>query len=69
MFKPLNESKQNLKFQVYPPFIYSDSVQNITLEGSEVPDETSAVVTGWGSTRVRQHILYCVEQQFHSART
>jgi len=63
MFKLRNEPKRNLKFQVDPPFTYSDSVQNIVLEGSEIPRETNVSVTGWGSTWVSQYIKYCVEQQ------
>jgi len=62
-FKLRNEPKHNLKFQVDPPFTYSDSVQNIALEDSEMCPGTSVVVTGWGSTWVSQYIKYCVEQQ------
>ena len=63
IFKLRNEPKQNLKFQVDPPLTYSDSVQNIALQDSEMCPGTSVVVTGWGSTWVSQYIKYCVEQQ------
>jgi len=52
IFKLRNEPKHNLKFQVDPPFTYSDSVQNIILEDSEISAGTNVVVTGWGETSV-----------------
>ena len=63
IFKLRNEPKHNLKFQVDPPFNFTDSVQNITLEDSEKSVGTTVVVTGWGDTSVSQFIKYCVEQQ------
>ena len=63
IFKLRNEPKRNLKFQIDPPFTYSGTVQNITLEGSEISPGTDVVVTGWGFTRVSQYIKCCVEQQ------
>ena len=56
IFKPLNEPKHNLKFQVDPPFTYSNSVQNIILQDSEISPGTNVVVTGWGETWVSQYI-------------
>ena len=56
MFKLRNEPKHNLKFQVDPPFTYSDSVQNIILQDSEISAGTNVVVTGWGETWVSQYI-------------
>jgi hypothetical protein len=55
-FKLLNEPKRNLKFQVDPPFTYSDTVKNIILEDSEISAGTNVVVTGWGETLVSQYI-------------
>jgi hypothetical protein len=63
IFKLRNEPKHNLKFQVDPPFTYSDTVQNIILEDFEIPAGSNLVVTGWGETSVSQYIKYCVEQQ------
>ena len=63
IFKLVNEPKNNLKFQVDPPFTYSDSVQNIILEETEISAGTNVVVTGWGETLVSQYINFCVEQQ------
>ena len=56
MFMFRNEPKRNLKFQVDPPFTYSDTVQNIALQNSEIHPGTSVVVTGWGATWVSQYI-------------
>ena len=61
--KLVNEPKHNLKFQIDPPFTYSDSVKNITLEDSEISTGTNVVVTGWGETSVSQYIKFCAEQQ------
>jgi len=58
MFMFRNEPKRNLKFQVDPPFTYSDTVQNIALQNSEIHPGTSVVVTGWGATWVSQYIKY-----------
>jgi hypothetical protein len=63
IFNLRNEPKHNLKFQVDPPFIFSDVVQNIALQDSEMQLGTSVVVTGWGENWVSQYIKYCVEQQ------
>jgi hypothetical protein len=63
IFKLRNEPKHNLKFQVDPPFTFSDTVQDIALEDSEMSTGTSVVVTGWADTWVSQYIKYCVEQQ------
>jgi hypothetical protein len=63
IFKLLNEPKHNLKFQVDPPFTYSDTVQNIILHDSEITAGTNVVVTGWGSTSVSQYIEFSVEQK------
>jgi len=63
IFKLRNEPKRNLKFQIDPPFTYSDRVQNIILQNSELSPRTNLFVTGWGSTWVSQYIKYCVEQQ------
>jgi hypothetical protein len=63
MFKFRNEPKRKLKFQIDPPFTFSDSVQPITLGDFEVSSGTNVFVTGWGSTRVSQYLNYCVEQQ------
>jgi len=63
IFKPRNELEHILKFQVDPPFTYSDSVHDITLQESEISPGTSVVVTGWGYTGVSQYIKYSVEQQ------
>jgi len=62
-FKLRNEPRHNLKFQVDPPFIYSNSVQNIELEDSEKSVGTTVVVTGWGDASVSLYIKYCAEQQ------
>ena len=62
-FNLRNEPKHYLIFQVDPPFTYSDRVQNIDLEDSEINPGTSVVVTGWGALWVSQYIKYCVEQQ------
>ena len=43
-----------LKFQIDPPFKYSDTVHGVDLEDSEVPAGTSVGVTGWGATSVSQ---------------
>jgi len=66
IFKHRNELEHVLKFQVDPPFTYSDSVNYITLQESEISPGTRVVVTGWGYTAyndVSQYIKYCVEQQ------
>jgi len=63
IFKHRNELEHVLKFQVDPPFTYSDSVNDITLQESEISPGTSVVVTGWGYTGVSQYIKYSVEQQ------
>ena len=63
IFKLRNEQKHNLKFHVFPPFSYSNSVQNIELQDYEVNHGTNVVVTGWGITWVSQYIKNCVEQQ------
>ena len=47
-----------LKFQIDPPFKYSDTVHGVDLEDSEVPAGTSVGVTGWGAPRVSQYIKY-----------
>ena len=59
IFKLRNEPKHNLKFQVDPPFTYSDSVQNIILQDSEISVGTNVVVTGWGFTSVSQYFIFC----------
>jgi len=56
IFKPVNKPKHNLKFQVDPPFTYSNSVQNIILQDSEISPGTNVVITGWGETWVSQYI-------------
>ena len=63
IFKLRNEPKHNLKFQVDPPFTYSNSVENIELQDSEMSPGTNVAVTGWGTTWVSQYIKHCVEQQ------
>ena len=63
MFMLRKETKNNLKFQVDPPFTFSDSVQSIALQDSEMSVGTSVVVTGWGRTWVSQYIKFCVERQ------
>ena len=63
IFELRNEPKHNLKFQVDPPFTYSDSVQNIILVDSEISAETNVFDTEWGSTWASQYIICCVEQQ------
>jgi hypothetical protein len=69
IFKLLNEPKYNLKFQVDPPFTYSNSVQNIALQDSEISTGTSVVVTGWGALSVSQYratdILQELQQMDH----
>jgi len=62
-FKLRNEPKRSLKFQIEPPFRYSDSVQPIILGDFEISPGTNVFVTGWGSTWVSQYIKYSVEQQ------
>jgi len=62
-FQALKETKQNLKFQVVPPFTFSGSVQSIDLQNSEIAYGSSVGVSGWGATWVSQYIKYCVEQQ------
>jgi hypothetical protein len=46
IFKLRNERNHTFRFQVDPPITYSDSVQNIALQDSEVLDGNSVVVTG-----------------------
>jgi hypothetical protein len=62
-FSSFEINRNNLKFQVDPPFTFSDSVQSITLQDSEVSAGTNVVVSGWGATWVSQYIKYCVKQQ------
>jgi activator of 2-hydroxyglutaryl-CoA dehydratase len=69
IFILLNELKHNLKFQVDPPFTYSNSVQNIPLEDSEISAGTNVVVTGWGAMSVSQYFKSFIEQQEIFART
>jgi len=63
IFKHRNEPKHNFTFQVDPPFIFTNRVNSITLEDSNVPARTSVFVTGWGTTSVSQYLQYYVEQQ------
>jgi len=56
IFNLRNEPRHNLKFQVDPPFTFTDSVQNIALEDSEKTVGTTVVVTGWGNASVSLYI-------------